>query len=86
MKTIHLNYLISVLSLFLIFGCVTDKAKSKSEPSTAGYTQRIDTQTRTEICHNCRITFKTSLLAQKSQDPHTAGLCSVCSAQYHKKN
>jgi len=81
MKTIHLNYLLSTLSLLLIFGCVTDKKSSVQLPIE---TRNIESNTRIEVCQNCHVTFKTSLLAQKSQDPNTAGLCPICSAEYHK--
>jgi len=87
MKTIQLNYLLSSLSLILLFGCVTEKQSSIKEETTSSQSRTVGNNTRTEICHNCQVTFKTTLIAQKMAiNSPTHGFCSKCTAEYHKSH
>ena len=87
MKTIHLKYLLSIFSLFLIFGCVAEKKISSKEMHSTTEARTVDNNTRTEICHNCQVKFKTTVTAQKmAMDSHTHGLCPKCTAKYQKSN
>ena len=82
MKTIHLKYLLSSLSLLLIFGCVAEKQASVD---TTTESRQAGNDTRIEICHNCQVKFKTTLMAQKmAMNSPIYGLCPKCTAEYHK--
>jgi protein involved in sex pheromone biosynthesis len=86
MKTIRLNYLLLLtLSLFFLIACVAEKQTSLEENQNNTANRTAENNTRIEVCHNCQVKFKTTLLAQKmARNSPTYGFCEKCTAEYYR--